>query len=373
MVRWRPFKLERFFARYEFNVDYVLCASDCETLPVRELLALDPGAEDRLLDLRLGYTESAGAPSLRSQIAAIYDTITPDQILVHSGAEEAIFLFMHAVLEPGDHLVVHAPCYQSLAEVARGLGCEVSPWTARASEGWALDPDELRRLLRPTTRAVVLNVPHNPTGYLMDPDRYREVVAITEGHPCLLLSDEVYREAEYHDADRLRAACDVSETAVSLGVMSKTYGLPGLRLGWVATHNPSLTARMAQLKDYTTICNAAPSEMLAEVALRHRGALVARSVALLRRNLDLLADFIARHPDVFTWQPPGAGPIAFLRLVGRPAAAGAEAFCEQLAREAGVLLLPGTVYDVEGYVRIGFGRQDFPEALARLEAYLAGW
>lgn len=369
-MRWAPFKLERFFARYEFNVDYVLCASDMETLTVNELLALEPGAADRFGALRLAYTESAGSPELRAAIAPIYETVGPEDVLVHSGAQEAIFLFMHAVLAPGDHIIVQWPCYQSLAEVARGLGARVSLWQGQEADGWAPDPDELARLLRPTTRAIVVNSPHNPTGYQMSEERFRRVAAWAEAHDLILFSDEVYRESEYAAEDRLPAGCDVSEKAVSLGVMSKSYGLPGLRIGWIATHDAGLRQHMAQLKDYTTICNAAPSEALATVALRHRAVLVDRAVSLLQENLDHLDAFFARHEDLFDWQRPIAGPIAFPGLVGEAAVMGADAFCERLVQEAGVLLLPGTVYDVLGHVRVGFGRRNLPEALARLEAVL---
>lgn len=366
--RWAPFKLERFFARYEFEVPHILCASDCQSMTIEALLALDPDAEAALKACHLGYTDSQGGPALRAAIAGIYETVSPDEILVHSGAEEAIFLFMHAVLAPGDHVVVQWPCYQSLAEVARGLGAEVSLWRGRVADGWAPDLDELPRLLRPRTRAIVINSPHNPTGYQMPADVFRRVVALAEDAGVTLLSDEVYREAEYAVEDRLPAACDVSRRAVSLGVMSKTYGLAGLRIGWVATHDRVLLERLARLKDYTTICNAAPSEVLATVALRHRAVLVARTRQVLSRNLDLLDAFFAAHADVFAWRRPDAGPIAFPGLRGWAAALGADALCERLAREAGVLLLPGTVYDVEGHVRVGFGREDLAAGLARLES-----
>jgi len=366
-MKLAPFKLERFFARYEFNVRFVLCASDCETFSVREVLALEPEAEARLLDLRLGYTESAGAPALRQEIAALYTTIEPDEILVHSGAEEAIFTFMVAMLRPGDHIIVHSPGYQSLAEVARGLGCQVSLWRGDENRGWALDPQDLKRLIRPYTRAVVINVPHNPTGYLMPRDVFEEIQRITQRHGLLLFADEVYRELEYDAEKRLPAACDVNPLAVSLGVMSKAYGLPGLRIGWVATHRQDVLQAMATVKDYTTICNSAPAEILAEVALRHRHQLLERNLSILRENRDLAEAFFARHSERFAWQAPQAGPVAFPKLLEGEA----EAFCEALVMRKGVLLAPGTLFDDRGnHFRIGLGRKNFPEALADLEEFL---
>jgi aspartate/methionine/tyrosine aminotransferase len=362
-----PFKLERYFARYEFNVRYLLCASDCQSWTVGDILALEAGAAERFQAHWLGYTESSGSPALRREICGLYTAIQPQQVLVHSGAEEAIFLFMHAILQPGDHLVVHMPCYQSLFEVARSLGVQVSAWPGRAENGWALDLDDLRASLRPNTRAIVFNTPHNPTGYHMPPGLFQEVLGLARQAGLLVFCDEVYRESEYQDADRLPAACDLYERAVSLGVVSKTYGLPGLRIGWAASREAAVLERMAQLKDYTTICNSAPGEFLAEVALRHRQQLVRRNREIILRNLALLDGFFQRQAGRFSWVRPQAGPIAFPRLYGEPI----ETFCHRLVSEAGVLLLPGALFEDGGnHFRLGFGRQDMPEALAALEGYL---
>jgi aspartate/methionine/tyrosine aminotransferase len=277
---------------------------------------------------------------------------------------------MHASLEAGDHAIVHWPCYQSLSQVAQSIGCKVTRWEAREENGWALDLDELRALWQANTRAVVVNVPHNPTGYLMPHETYRELSVLAQGRGALLFSDEVYRESEYDPKDRLPAGCDLGDHAVSLGVTSKTYGLAGLRIGWIATRNAEVCRRMAALKDYTTICSSAPSEFLAEVALRHRERLVARNLAIIRRNLGLLDVFFARHADRFTWHRPRAGAIAFPRLLGGQPA---EGFCDELVRAASVLLLPGTMYGHPGnHFRIGFGRENLPQALERLENYFVG-
>lgn len=362
-----PFKLERFFAKYEFNVRYLLCSSDCESLTVLDLLVLEPEAQNLFHRHWLGYTESLGAPKLRQEICKLYTTIQPEQVLVHSGAEEAIFLFMHAALQPGDHAIIHSPCYQSLVEVARSLGCEVSPWEAREQNSWVLDLDELKRAMRPTTRAVVINTPHNPTGFLMEYNQFSELNRIVQEYGIVLFSDEVYRESEYTPADRLPSACDVNEQAVSLGVMSKTYGLPGLRIGWIATHNMAIYTRMAMLKDYTTICNSATSEFLAEIALRHREKIAQRNLEIIASNLKVLDSFFARHAERFTWIRPKAGPIAFPRLIGEDV----ERFCHELVTTSGVLLLPGTLFDDrENHFRIGFGRKNLPEAVVCLEEFL---
>ena len=372
-MRLPPFKLERYFAKYEFSARYLLCSSDCESLLVSDLLALEPGADESLKRHWLGYTESTGAPSLRKEIANIYDSITPGQVLVHSGAQEAIFLFMHAALQPGDHVIVHWPCYQSLFEVARGIGCEVSFWEARVENGWTLELDELKRMLRPNTRAVIVNTPHNPTGSLMPRSDFLALNALCAEHSLsqergiLLFCDEVYRELEYDPASRLPSACDVNPLAVSLGVMSKTYGLAGLRIGWIATRNADIYNRMAALKDYTTICNSAPSEFLAELALRHRDQIAGRNLQIIHSNLARLDDFFSRRADRFSWVRPKAGPIAFPRLLKGDV----ETFCDELVHESGVLLLPGSMYDHPGnHFRVGFARKNMPSALAQLEQFL---
>ena len=366
-MRPEPFKIERYFARYEFTTRYLLCASDCEAMTIDDLLAYEPGAREAFGAHWLGYTESPGDPDLRQAITALYETIEAAQVLVHTGAEEAIFSFMNCALEAGDQVIVHEPCYQSLKAVARAIGAEVVPWPAEEAEGWSLDPDRLAGLVTPRTRAIVMNSPHNPTGYLMSAERQTATVEISRRHGLRLFSDEVYRGMEYDPAERLPAACDRYERAVSLGVLSKTYGLPGLRIGWVATRDAEMLERMAAFKDYLTICNSAPSEFLARVALKHHQAIAARNLAIVGDNLALLDGFFERRAERFAWHRPRAGAIAF--PVYRPG--GVEALCHALAAQAEVLLLPGAVYDAgERHFRLGFGRRDLPQGLAALEAAL---
>ncbi|MBM3180478.1 MAG: aminotransferase class I/II-fold pyridoxal phosphate-dependent enzyme [Chloroflexi bacterium] len=363
-----PFKLERYFAKHEFNTEFLLCSSDCEAMSIADLLAFEEGAAEKLQNIWLGYTESQGSPALRKEICNLYTAIQPENILVHTGAGEAIYLFMHAVLKENDHVIVHTPGYQSLAEVARGLGCDVSPWLAREENNWGLDLDELSRLVRSNTKVIVINTPHNPTGYLMSRADFDALNKFTQENNLLLFSDEVYRESEYDPAVRLPAACDYGEHAVSLGVTSKTYGLAGLRIGWVATKNKKIYQNMASLKDYTTICNSAPSEFLAEVAMRHRQKLAQRNLEIIKHNLSVVDDLFTRYFSLFSWSRPQAGSMGFPKLLKGDA----EDFCDDLVRKAGVLLLPGTMYDdTENHFRLGLGRKNLPQAVERLESYLS--
>jgi len=362
-----PFKLERYFAKYEFSTEYLLCSSDCESMPIADLLALEEAASEKFQQVWLGYTESQGSPTLRTEICKLYETIQPEEILVHTGAEEAIFLFMFAAFKEYDHVIIHSPGYQSLAEVAHATGCDVSPWLAREENGWALDLDELRHLVRTNTKAIIINTPHNPTGYLMSHVDYESVHQFAQENNLLLFSDEVYRESEYDFATRLPAGCDFGDHAISLGVISKTYGLAGLRIGWIATRNKKIYEKMASFKDYTTICNSAPSEFLAEVAMRNRLKLADRNLGIIKDNLAVMDDFFFRHVDLFTWIRPRAGSMAFPRLLKGDV----EEFCDRLVKEAGVLLLPGSMYDdSRNHFRLGLGRKNLPKAVEKLELYL---
>jgi aspartate/methionine/tyrosine aminotransferase len=363
------FRLERYFARWEFRAKYLLCASDIESCGIDELLALaDDEGRGLWRDLRLGYTESSGHPLLRREIARLYESIEPDQVLVFSGAEEAVFAIANVVLGPQDHAVVAWPGYQSLYEVARATGASVDLWPLRRSD-WGIDPADLRRLYRPSTKLVVVNFPHNPTGALPEAALFRAIAAEAGQGSCRLLSDEVYRFLESDPAARLPAAADLSERGISLGVLSKAFGLAGLRIGWIATRDAELLARLAAFKDYTTICASAPSEILAIIALRARDRILARNRTILAGNLERLDRFFADWPHAFTWIRPRAGAVGFPRILGGRSA---DAFCEELLEREGVLLLPGSVFDYTGeHFRIGFGRTNLPEALGRLERFAA--
>jgi aspartate/methionine/tyrosine aminotransferase len=366
-MRIAPFRLERYFAKHEFSAPYSLCSSDCESMELRDLLALEPGAREQFDSLWLGYTESLGDPQLRQAVAGLYEHVSADQVLVHAGAEEAIFNFMNVALGPGDHIVVHAPYYQSLGEVARSVGAAVSEWRGDPERAWELDLDDLESLLTARTRVVVVNFPHNPTGFLPGPEFIHELSALSDRRDFVVFSDEVYRGLEFDRCDRLPAFVEVNERAVSLGVMSKTYGLAGLRIGWIATRDDHLFRELAAFKDYTTICNSAPSEFLATLALRNAETIAARNLRIIGDNLDRLDGFFASHQGLFHWYRPKAGSIAFPRLLRGTV----DEFCADLVEKAGVLLLPGTLYgDGSNSFRVGFGRRNLPEALDKLEEYV---
>jgi aspartate/methionine/tyrosine aminotransferase len=362
-----PFRIEEYLAKYEFAAKYLLSSSDAESQTIEQLLALEPGAHDAFLKHWCGYTESPGAPWLREVLTTIYKQIRPQELIVVSAAEEAIFLFYHTVLSQEDHAIVETPCYESALAVPKSTGAAVSEWRREAENNWAHDLAALASMIRPNTRTLYINTPHNPTGLLMNREVFQGVLELAARHGIYVFSDEVYRELEHDPATRLPAACDLYERATSLGSVSKTYGLPGLRLGWLACREAALLKKIVSLKHYTTICASAPSEFLTALAFRHRQKFIDRNLQIVLRNLSQLSAFFARHADLFSWTPPNASTIGFARL--RPAQ-DVHAFCEKLVRQAGVLLLPGTVYDQPSHIRFGYGRRSLPESLARFEAWL---
>lgn len=371
MSFFKPFALERFFAKHEFSAPYLLCSSDCESVSIKELLDMEADAAERIMDHRLAYTETRGAPTLRTAIAAHYHGLGPSDIFVHSGAQEAILNLYLALLEKGDMVIVNQPCYQSLSEIPRALGCKVIPWEFRIAElangekKWVLDPFELEKL--GPAKLIVLNIPHNPTGAMLTEEEFMAVVDYARKSGAILLVDEVYRRLEHH-AKRLPSVSEVYESGIALDVLSKHSGLAGLRIGWLASRRGDLLDKIAVVKDYNSICSSAPSEFLAEIAVKNLEKLADKNRSLVNKNLSLLKGFFMRWPNFAEWIAPEGGSIAFPRLTKK---GNAEVLSEKLVAEAGVLILPGSLYGYDtAHFRLGYGRANLPEALAALEAWL---
>lgn len=361
--RIEEFALERWFARFEFTVRHQLSASDVEPMRMSEVLELaDADARARWDALTLGYTESAGLPALREEIAKGYARVPAEGIIVLSGAEEGILLAMLATVSSGQHAVVVVPAYQSLHAIPRALGASVTMVPLRHDLGWTLDPEEIEKAITRHTRLIAINFPHNPTGSHIRRDVLDRVAALAAEAGAVLLSDEVYRGLEYDPGDLLPCAADLGDRAVSLGVMSKAFALPGLRIGWLASRDPAWLARVGKLRDYTTICGSAPSEILALIALRARERVLARSRAIVSANVATATTVLQSLADAVEWVPPRAGSVAFPRLLR----GSVDALSRRLTEHASVLLVPGAMFGADPpHFRLGLGRRDFPVALER--------
>lgn len=365
------FKLEEYLGRYEFEAPYLLCCSDAESMGMAELLEMANQEELKLWNsLKLGYTEVQGHPLLRRAIAQyLYQGLNAENIFTFAGAEDAIFCALTALCEPQDHVIVVTPCYQSLLEVPKSRGCSVTQVVLREEQGWQLNIEEIRSAIIPQTKAVVINFPHNPTGQILTPALQQALVDLLREQNIWLFADEVYLGLS-PDASpqKLLPVALLYERAISLGVMSKSFGLAGLRIGWVACQNVKILSAIGSIKHYTSICNSAPAEILALIALRNKDKLWERNNAIIQNNFALLGDFLDRHSTMFSWVPSGGGCTGLIRYRGNM---GIEEFCNRVIKEAGVLLLPATVYGMqEPFFRIGFGRASMPEVLAIFETWI---
>ncbi|MFF0415746.1 aminotransferase class I/II-fold pyridoxal phosphate-dependent enzyme [Kitasatospora sp. NPDC004745] len=373
MTRLPDFRLETHFSQWEFTARHHLTASDAQTMTMAELLAL-AGPEDREAwdTLALGYTETYGDPGLRRAIAGTYEQVDADDVICFGGAQEGLNLAMQVLLEPGDHAVVLTPNYQSAETIPLSL-CEVTGVALDAARDWALDLDAVEAALRPNTRVVSVNFPNNPTGKVIDAADFTRLAQLCEERGIRLFSDEVYRGLERDRARALPQAADLSERALSLNVTSKALGLPGLRIGWIACRDTELRSRLERAKHYTTICNSAPSEVLARIALNNRERILERNRAIIAENVPQFDAFFAEFADLFEWRAPDGGCVAYPRYLG---ADGVEEFCTALVEQAGVLLLPAGIFRSEltptpaDRFRIGLGRRDPAPALAAFADWL---
>jgi len=366
-MRIRDFQLERYFAKYEFSVSHLLSPSDCETWSIGELLAI--GGEDaakRMAELRLSYTESRGHPNLLDALDELYKVGLEG--FVTGCPQELIFLFMNSFLHSGDKVVCISPAYQSLYELPSTIGCEVAFWKLRAEGGrWLLDFDELKSMLR-GCRLLIVNFPHNPTGYMPSRDELAEIVNIAANAGVTVFSDEMYRGLEL-DSPSLPSLAEFKNTVTLCG-LSKGPGLPGLRTGWLASQNHDLLLPVVAMKDYTTICNSAPNEFLAELALRNVKTLMERNRDVLRANVKLAREFFTGCAEIVEWIPAMGGTTAFPRLL----VGDVGDMCALAATDKSLMVLPDSVFDVSNNrFRVGMGRKNFPTALSIFGEFLNSW
>jgi len=364
------FKLEEYLTHYEFSAPYLLCCSDAESFSMEEILAMASVEDKSLWDhLRLGYTEATGMPALRQQIAdSLYPGLKSHNILCFAGAEDGIFCALHTICEPGDHVIVFTPCYQSLKEIPRLKGAHVTEIELSEANQWSIDLGMLKRSIKSNTKCIIINFPHNPTGQIITTQQLQELVSLCQASGIWLFSDEVYRLLGSPLNGFADPAAVVYPKALSLGVMSKAFGMPGLRVGWIACQDTQMLKKIEYMKHYTSICNSAPSEVISLIALKNQDAILARNNKIVAENLALLDQFIDDHQALFGWVRPQGGCVGFVNYKAKEPI---EKFAKRLVKEKGVLLMPASVYDFKSnHFRIGFGRKNMPQALERLTEYL---
>ncbi len=373
MTTLPDFRLETHFSKWEFKAKYHMTASDAESMSMRGLLAMaTPEDREMFEGMWLGYTETYGAPDLREEIAQTYANQRASDILCFAGASEGIFAANTVLLDEDSHAIVVTPNYQSHETLPVAI-CEATGVPLDGDDNWTLDIDRVADAIRPNTKLITINFPHNPTGAILPLDRYHALIELCRKHGIYILHDEIFNGLGPSDAKHLPFVADIYERGLSLNVMSKSYGLPGLRIGWIACKDQEILSKMERMKHYLSICNSGPSERLTMIALRNRDKILARNCAIVDENLPKWDAFFARYPDLFEWQRPEGSCMAFPRYTGPE---GVEAFVASLVEESGVLFLPSTIYSSDlsstpnDRFRLGFGRKNLDEGLAALEAHL---
>jgi aspartate/methionine/tyrosine aminotransferase len=368
-MKINDFKLERYFADYEFKARHLLSSSDCESIKVTELLQM---ADNECLklwhNLKLGYTETKGHPLLRKEISNLYKEINSEDIIVLA-PEEGIFIALNVILNPGDHVIVLDPSYQSLFEIPNAIGCEVTKWSIYLENNqWNLDVSFLQKSIKKNTKLIIINFPHNPTGFIPEASDFNNIIEIARKNNIYLFSDEMYRYLEFSRSHLYESVSDIFENGIALSGLSKSFGLPGLRAGWLATRNKELMKKIEDFKDYTTICNSALSEILSIVAIRNKDQIIGKNLNLIRENILIIKEFFTKHNNLFTWIESKGSSVAFPLLTERLSA---DDFCKKLIDQKSILLLSGSIFNYPGnHFRIGLGRKSFKAAIEELESFL---
>ncbi|HNQ67296.1 MAG TPA: aminotransferase class I/II-fold pyridoxal phosphate-dependent enzyme [Bacteroidales bacterium] len=360
------FKLERYFAKYEFSTKYLISSSDCDGFSLEYILSSADDKEMSLWNnLRFGYTDSRGSEFLRESIASQYKTLDLNNVLVMSPGE-ANFILMNTILNKGDEIICMYPSYQSLYQVAVSLGAVVKWWKFDSHQNYQVQ--ELESLLSKKTKLLVLNFPHNPTGFLPSVDDLNKIISLARKYNLLIFSDEMYHQLVHDASKQIPSICDLYENSVCLWGMAKSFGLAGLRFGWVTSHRADILKKMVSFKDYLSICNNAAGEVLTYIALNHKDNFINHNIKKIVKNKKLFSEFVRRNSDLIEFVEPVAGSTALAKLnIDCPSLD----YCEKLVSKTGIMMVPGEMFDYgDSYVRIGFGRENFDEVLKIWESYI---
>ncbi len=359
------FELEHWFATAGGSCDISISSSDCESFAVGDVMSVEDLRA--LANTRLSYGQSGGLPELREAIAAQYKSVNPDDVLVTHGPIESIYTLMRATLESGDQVIVQSPLYFPLHAIAREIGCQLEEWTA-CDASFRFDVKRLASLCDETTKAIVINFPHNPTGAMITENDLCQIARIAEASNAMLISDEVFRLLEYDETHRLPATCDLYERAISVAGLSKIAGAGGLRIGWLVSRDHGVIENAHQYSYYTTTVTNTPCQVIALRAMNHLPQIVERNRELIAANLSRLVEFVSAHPDTFSLVRPQAGTMA---VVQQCTGISSLKLCEEILHRSRLLVVPGEFVGLpDGFLRLGLGKADFAEGLSRLEQFV---
>jgi aspartate/methionine/tyrosine aminotransferase len=368
-MKIKNFAIERYFAKHEFTAKYLLSSSDCDGFPMQYVLDLASKEElESWNNLRLIYTETRGSLPLRSSIAQHYNKIGVDKIVVGSPGE-LNFALMNVLLKRGDEVICMAPMYQSMYQVAKSIGCKLKFWKPETAKNqWYYNPSELEALITPKTRLIVLNFPHNPTGFSPNMADLNAMINIARKHGIVIFSDEMYQKLVFEPSQLIPSVADIYENGVALWGTAKTFGLAGLRLGWLASQNSQILDKVEAYKDYLSICNSATSEILGTIAMNNADKFIQSNIEKIKANIQIFTRFCERNADFIEFPIPKSGSTAFVRLKIKGTTL---AYADNLVEASGIMLLPAETFEYgTKHVRIGFGRANFEECLGVWEKYI---
>ncbi len=366
-MKINTFKLERYFAQHEFTAKYLLSSSDCDGFELKRVLEIASQEEIALwTEMKLGYTESEGSALLREAILQFYETKTIENVVVSSPGE-LNFISMNVLLAASDHVITVAPCYQSLTEVVKSLKCELSYWKPNP-ENWKFNTEELKTLVKKNTKLIIINFPHNPTGSYLSLQQLNEIVSIADKNDIYIFSDEMYHKLIIDSAQELPPISDLYRKGISLWGTSKTFGLAGLRTGWLVSQDSMFLRKVVAFKDYLSICNSAPSEVLTQIALNNIEKFLLPNINKIRENINHFKVFANNHQIISSFVPPKAGSTSFVPLNIEGSALD---FSDELVMKTGIMTVPSEMFEHDGkYIRVGFGRKNMPEILDVFSQYL---
>ncbi|MBN1968554.1 MAG: aminotransferase class I/II-fold pyridoxal phosphate-dependent enzyme [Candidatus Delongbacteria bacterium] len=361
----RHFKLERYFAKYEFSAKYLLSSSDCDPLSQKEVLSM---ASNELLSkwerVTLGYSESRGDSFLLKEISKLYKNIADENVVI-GAPQELILLAIISILKRNDDIIVTYPAYQSLYSLAEDIGCKVRYWTYANNQ---FDINDLKIMIeKRVPRLLIINFPHNPTGFTPKISQIHEIIELCRKNDILILSDEMYRFLETDEIYKLPAISDIYENGISLCGLSKSFSLPGLRTGWLVSRRVDVIEKILEMKDFTTICQPSNNAILSIIALQNRENIIRRNKSIILENVNYVEQVVKNY-SVLNWLKPLSGPITLLSIDYYK---GIDHFTKELVDRKSVMLLPITVYDFVGNsVRLGLGRKNFIEGFKLFEEFL---
>lgn len=352
-MKIEPFKMERMQSVWENVVSYNLSESGVHPLSLQELITQEELEEIQMLCL--GYCQTNGTPELRRSVARLYPQSSEDQVLVTNGSAEANFILIWSNIEPGDEVIFMLPNYMQMWGLLRGFGASVKPLYLKEDLNWAPDLEELKRLVTNKTKMIVVTNPNNPTGAILSEEAMDTIVNLANEADAWLLSDEVYQGAEF-SKEVSQSFYGKSDKAIVVNGLSKAYGLPGLRIGWIVAPEEFIK-KTWPYHDYTTIAPSILCDRLAQIVLtpHNREKILARTKSILEKNFSLFESWAHEQDDILNFVPPQAGAIAFVRYNLR---INSTQLVQRLIKEKSVLIVPGDHFEMDHYLRFGFGSEE---------------